>query len=186
MSQEAPFHNLLSFYSNRTPHPNTQTIRLTDSLTGNLSLGLDFPVALAIAIGRHLTLRNTSLLSLDIHVPSVPTKKTLLDGIPVDEKASYSASEMWKLGGQNGWSGSLDAVGLWALAAGVGSGRVEGRDVVSFQRGTLLEDVRRRRRVGRGEVLPLWRGGPISVAGHSWFVQRLFGVDVYRVEGKGD
>lgn len=185
MSQDAPFHNLLTFYAARTPHPNTRTIRLTDSLYGNLSLGLDFPAALAIALGRHLALRNTSLLSLDIHVPTVSTKHTLLDGIDVDEKASYSASEMWALGGKNGWSGSLDAVGLWALAAGVGSGRIEGRDVVSFQRGTLLGEIERRRK-GREEVLPLWRGGPISVAGHSWFVKRLFGVDVYRVDGKRD
>ncbi|SMQ55308.1 unnamed protein product [Zymoseptoria tritici ST99CH_3D7] len=72
-SSTPPFHRLLSFYSNRNPH-DSQTIRLQDSLRGNLSLGLDFPVALAVALGRHLYLKNTTFFSLNIHVPSVPRR----------------------------------------------------------------------------------------------------------------
>ncbi|KAI7344338.1 hypothetical protein KC336_g22953, partial [Hortaea werneckii] len=82
----APFHRLLAWYSNLSPYPDTQTIRLQDSLRGNLALGLDFPVALGIAVGRHLWLKNTGWFSLNIHVPSVSVTKTLLDGIPIEEK----------------------------------------------------------------------------------------------------
>ena len=184
MSEPAPFHRLLSYYSNRTPYPDTQTIRLQDSLTGNLALGLDFPVALAVALGRHLFLRNTSTyFSLNIHVPSVPTTRTLLHGLPVDEKKSYTAREMWELAAPNGIQGRVDAVGLWALASDVKTGLVKGEDVVGFQRGTLLREIEERRK-GREQVLPLWRGGPIWVGGHSWAVGRFFGVRVYE-EGGG-
>ncbi len=180
-----PFHRLLSYYSNLSPYPDTQTVRLQDSLRGNLALGLDFPVALGIAIGRHLYLRNTGWFSLNIFVPHVKTTKTLLDGVDIDEKKQYSFSEIVSAAGKNGLAGRADAVGLWALAADVRTGKLSGEDVVSFQRGTLLEVVEKRRR-DREQVLPLWRGGPISVAGHSWFVGKLFGVDVYREDGKGD
>lgn len=182
--QTPPFHRLLSFYSNLSPTPDTQTIRLQDSLYGNLALGLDFPVAFAIAVGRHLFLKNTGLFSLNIHIPSVPTKVTLLEGIAVEEKKSYSCSELVSLAARNGWSGQADAVGVWALAADVHTGRIEGGDVVAFQKGTLLREIERRRK-DRGRVLPLWRGGPISVSGHSWFVGKLFGVQVYR-DGEKD
>jgi len=164
--QTPPFHRLLSFYSNLSPTPDTQTIRLQDSLYGNLSLGLDFPVAFAIALGRHLFLKNTGFFSLNIHIPSVSTKVTLLDGIDVEEKKSYSCSELVSLAGKNGWAGQADAVGVWALAADVKTGRIEGDDVVAFQKGTLLREIERRRK-DRSQVLPLWRGGPISVTGHS-------------------
>lgn len=184
-TQTPPFHRLLSFYSNRSPTPDTQTIRLQDSLHGNLALGLDFPVALAIAFGRHLFLRNTSLFSLNIHIPSVPTKQTLLEGLPIEEKKLYSCSELVNLAGRNGWTGQADAVGVWALAADVNTGRIEGADVVAFQRGTLLREIEARRK-DRSQVLPLWRGGPISVTGHSWVVGKMFGVEVYQDLEKKD
>ena len=158
-----PFHRLLAFYSNTSDRPNTQTVRLSDSLRGNLALGLDFPAALAIALGRHLVLRNTSFLSLNIHVPSVSTTKTLLDGIPIDEKRGYSRADIVGAARRNGNGvlGQADALGMWALAADVRTGLVRGEDVVAFQRGTLFEGIERWRR-GRGQVLPFWRGGPIS------------------------
>lgn len=179
MSEPAPFHRLLAFYSNRSPYPDTQTIRLQDSLTGNLALGLDFPVALGIALGRHLYLRNTGWLSLNIHVPSVVTKRTLLDGLEVDEKQHYSCGEMWRLAAPNGIQGRVDAVGLWSLAADVKTGLVSGEDVVEFQKGEVFERIERRRK-GTDQILPLWRGGPISHRGHSWVVGKMFGVEVYR------
>lgn len=175
----APFHRLLSFYSNRSHSPNSQTIRLQDSLTGNLALGLDFPVALGIALGRHLYLKNTGFFSLNIHVPSVETTKTLLDGIAIDEKKEYSCSEIMTAAKPNGWQGRLDAMGLWALAADVKTGLLKGEDAVSFQQGTLLEKVEQRRK-GTHQILPLRRGGPISAVGHSWVVLRIFGVEVYQ------
>jgi hypothetical protein len=177
-TQTPPFHRLLSFYSNRNSS-DSQTIRLRDSLYGNLALGLDFPVALAIAIGRHLFLKNTGFFSLNIHVPSVSTKNTLLHGIDVEEKKSYSGSELVSLAGKNGYMSQADAAGVWALAADVHTGRVEGEDVVAFQKGTLLKEIERRRK-DRSQVLPLYRGGPISVSGHSWVVGKMFGVEVYQ------
>ncbi|KAK1066355.1 hypothetical protein LTR74_007242 [Friedmanniomyces endolithicus] len=182
-----PFHRLLAFYSNKSDRPNTQTVRLSDSLRGNLALGLDFPAALAIALGRHLVLRNTSFLSLNVHIPSVSTTKTLLDGIPIDEKKGYSRAEIVGAARSNGNGvlGQADALGMWALAADVRTGLVRGEDVVAFQRGTLFEVIERRRR-GRSQVLPFWRGGPISVGGHSWFVNKMFGVDVYQADYKDD
>jgi hypothetical protein len=48
-----------------------------------------------------------------------------------------------------------------------------------------LREIERRRK-DRSQVLPLWRGGPISVSGHSWFVGKLFGVEVYREGEKND
>lgn len=178
-SNAPPFHRLLSFYSNRNPH-DSQIIRLRDSLRGNLALGLDFPVALGIAIGRHIFLRNTSLFSLNIHVPSVSWKLTPIDDVEVDEEKNYTCSELFALTRkEKGIFAALDALGLWSFAADVKSGMVTGKDVVAFQRGALLHEVEKRRK-DRGQVLPLWRGGPISVAGHSWFVGKLFGVEVYQ------
>ncbi|SMY28995.1 unnamed protein product [Zymoseptoria tritici ST99CH_1A5] len=181
-SSTPPFHRLLSFYSNRNPH-DSQTIRLQDSLRGNLSLGLDFPVALAVAIGRHLYLKNTTFFSLNIHVPSVKWHTTPLHGVEVDEKKEYTRAEIMEVvRREKGFMAGLDALGVWALAADVKTGRVKGGDVLAFQEGRLLGEVERRRK-GREQVLPLWRGGPISVAGHSWFVGRIFGVEVYREDG---
>ena len=176
----APFHRLLSFYSNRNTS-DSQTIRLYDSLRGNLALGLDFPVALAVAVGRHLFLKNTTLFSLNVHVPSVSTKNTLLEGIPIDEKKEYTRAEIVSAAKPNGLAGQADALGLWSLASDVHTGMLKGEDVVSFQQGTLLDKIERRRK-DRSQVLPLYRGGPISVAGHSWFVKQMFGVDVYQMK----
>lgn len=156
----APFHLLLSFYSNRSNTPDSQTIRFQDSLTGNLSLGLDFPVAFAVAIGRHLWLRNTGMFSLDIHVPSVTVKKTLLDGLHVDEKRAYRFSEIVKWGAGNGILGRVEAMGLWALASDVKSGLLAGEDVVGFQKGELFDKLERGRKTW-DQVLPPYRGGPI-------------------------
>lgn len=155
-----PFHRLLAFYSNRNPY-DSHTIRLQDSLRGNLSIGLDFPVALIVAIGRHIYLKNTGWFSLNIHVPSVSTTTTLLEGIEVDEKRNYSRAEIDALAKQNGLTGRLDALGLWSMASDVRTGLLRGADVVRFQRGTLLHELQKRRR-DRSQVLPLYRGGPIS------------------------
>lgn len=157
----APFHRLLAFYSNRSPYPDTQTITLVDSLRGNLALGLDFPVAFGLAIARAVALKNTGFFSLSIHVPSVKTKVTLLDGLDFDEKKQYSRAELVQAAKPNGIMGQLDAFGLWALASGIESGKIAGSDVRAFQEGSLLENIEKRRK-GREDVLPFYRGGPIS------------------------
>ena len=84
-----------------------------------------------------------------------------------------------------GWVDWLHVVNLWTLAAEKETGLVSKRDFELFQRGQLLDDLARRRRTGRGQwVVPLVRGGPIWVGGHSWFVGKLFGVDVYKMDGR--
>jgi hypothetical protein len=185
MAPIPPFHRLLSFYSNRSQTPDTQTITLRDSLTGNLALGLDFPVALAIALGRHLYLKNTGWFSLNVFIPNVKTRETLLEGLRIDEKKEYSAGEMWEVGAPNGIAGRIDAVGVWALAADVRTGRVSGSDVQEFQQGTLFQRIEARRKT-RDQILPLWRGGPLSSVGHSYVVDKLFAVKVYRDDWKED
>lgn len=72
---------------------------------------------------------------------------------------------------------------LWTLAADSRTGLVSKRDFELFQKGELLEELKRRRRVRRPDganVLPFVRGGPIWVGGHSMFVGLLFGVEVYK------
>lgn len=180
MSNSA-FHRLLSFFANRSPHPNTSTITFLDSLRGDLSIGLDFPVAFVLASIRHLVFRNTGFFSLAIHVPTVRTSRTLLggqDAFHVDENKCYTRSELTGLAKPGGLIAQADAFGLWCLAA-ESDGKVKGEEIRMFQRGEIMERVAARRR-GRENVLPLWRGGPISVNGHSWFVKKLFDVDVYQ------
>lgn len=104
----------------------------------------------------------------------------------MDEKKEYTRSEIVSLARQEkGMFGAVDALGLWSLAADVRTGLLKGEDVVGFQEGKVFERIERRRK-DRSQVLPLWRGGPISVSGHSWVVGKMFGVQVYQDEWKKD
>lgn len=94
-------------------------------------------------------------------MPSVVTSRQLLGGpgaFRIDEDREYGVLEL--VGNVKGVEAKMDAVGCWALAAGPG-GRVSGRDVRLFQRGEVMEQLVERRRVGLGDVLPFWRGGPL-------------------------
>ena len=105
---------------------------------------------------------------------------TILDGIPINEKQNYSRSEIVSLAKKrSGWAGAGDALALWALAADVRTGLMKGDDILAFQEGTLHERLEEKRKA-RTQVLPLWRGGPIFVSGHSWAVKKVFNIDVYR------
>lgn len=188
--QQTPFHRLLSFFATRSPHPNQSTITFTDSLRGDLSVGLNLPLALVLALARHLVFRTapiSSLLSPDfsIRVPDVRSQRRLLAGpgiFDIDAARDYSLRELLRVvargdarvdgGGGLGRLGALgrrvvplvDAVGVWALAAD-GRGLVRGADVRAFQKGEVMEGLVERRRFlrngGHGNVLPFWRGGPI-------------------------
>lgn len=159
MSTQGPFHRLLSFFA----RPNTPTITFLDSLRGDLSLGLDLPAAIFLATIRHLVFRNTGFWSLSIHIPSVQTSRKLLGGPEaikgVDEEKRYRCGELVGLAREAGLVAQMDAVGLWMLAAEQ-DGRVKGEEVRLFQRGEVMERIAERRK-GLGNVLPLWRGGPI-------------------------
>lgn len=64
------------------------------------------------------------------------------------------------------------------MAANARTHKVSRGDVERFQQGEWEEAVVKRRR-GRDDVLPLWRGGPIWAGGHSWAVGKLLEVRVY-------
>jgi hypothetical protein len=67
------------------------------------------------------------------------------------------------------------------MAANAHTHKVSREDVERFQQGEREEAVAKRR-PGRHDVLPLWRGGPIITAGHSWAVKKLLGVRVYEAK----
>ncbi|TIA25777.1 hypothetical protein D6C81_01413 [Aureobasidium pullulans] len=156
MSAQGAFHRLLSFFAHRSPHPNTSTITFMDSLRGDLSIGLNFPVAVFLATIRHLVFRNTGFWSLTIYVPTVRTSRKLLGG----PSACRALDER-----------------LWMLAA-EHDGKVKGEEVRLFQKGEIMERIAERRR-GVDNVLPFWRGGPLIASAHSWAVKKAFGVEVY-------
>jgi hypothetical protein len=64
------------------------------------------------------------------------------------------------------------------MAANTRTHTVSKEEVERFQQGEWEEEVVKRRR-GRDDVLPLWRGGPIWTGGHSWAVRKVLGVRVY-------
>lgn len=88
------------------------------------------------------------------------TSRKLLGGpgaFKIDESRRYGVLEL--VNSVDGLMPKLDAFGCWALAANR-EGRISGSDVRSFQRGEVMEKLVERRRVGRKDVLPFWRGGP--------------------------
>lgn len=175
-----PFKQHLSFYD----RDGDGLIYFGDSLRANLSLGLDFPVALVGAIGIQSIYGNTRpFLSGPfnvIEIDRVSSERNMLEdvdllSIPSDgiERKALVASS-----GANTLLDRMHVMGLWALAADK-QGRLSSNDIRKFQKGTMLFELEKRRK-DRSDVLPLRRGGPISVAGHSWFVEKLFGVKVYQ------
>ena len=163
MSSNPAFHRLLTFFARRSGSPSKQHITFLDSLRGDLSLGLNFPLALFLALTRHLVFRNTGFLSLTIHVPTCRTQRQLLGGVgkfAIDEERRYTAGELVQAVKPGGLIVQGDALGLWMLAADRKDGRVSGEEARLFQKGEIMERIAARRR-GRDDVLPFWRGGPI-------------------------
>lgn len=168
MSTQLAFQRLLTFFSKQSPKHGSSTISFLDSLRGDLSLGLNFPLALVLALTRHLVFRNAGgLFSLQIHVPSVKTSRKLLGGpgaFPsISEEKRYTRSELVNAVRRENASvvEQLDANGLWFLAAHRRDGKVSGKEVRMFQSGEIMESIAERRRNSREDVLPFWRGGPI-------------------------
>ncbi|KAE9991413.1 hypothetical protein EG327_011716 [Venturia inaequalis] len=172
-----------------------------ESLRGFLSLGFDFPVALVSSIALPFVYGNTGFLSHKIDVTKIPRCKqpTQLESVSISTgKKGFTRREVLELvdseyqrgGSELGMVKRLfdriHLLGVWVIGArtqGRGKGMVDGKTLEAFMKGGFFEIVRERRR-DRGDVLPLWRGGPISVAGHSWFVRKLFGVHVYLKDPK--
>lgn len=187
-SLQHPFHRLLSFFARqgsvrnnsqstsatlsattRTSDNNdANTIRFIDSLRGDLALGFNFPLSVFISLARHLIFRNEpGLLSLSIHIPSVKLDRKLLGGPgaynDVQPDKRYSLSQLDKLIRNAGGSvkDRFDAIGIYTMAAQRKDGKISGKDVRDFQQGAVLDNIAQRRR-GRDDVLPFWRGGPLS------------------------
>lgn len=107
------------------------------------------------------------MLSLSIHIPSVKLDRKLLGGpgtyndIQLDKR--YSLSQLDRIIRNDGGSvkDRFDAIGIYTMAAERKDGKISGKDVRDFQQGTVLENIAKRRR-GRDDVLPFWRGGPLS------------------------
>lgn len=157
----------------------TNIITPYESLRGFLSLGLDFPVALISSIGLPLVYGNTGFLSHKIDITKIPRHKqpTQLENVVVPTgKKEFTRTEVLGLlheehqrsgeglGMRKKWFDRSHVLGVWiigALTQGERKGKVDGKVLKAFMRGEFFEIVRERRRE-RSDVLPLWRGGPIS------------------------
>lgn len=173
--------------------PRSTKLTFTSSLHSFLSLGLDFPVACALSFGLRITYSPFPHYFTPIDISRIPptSLRTQLEDVPLNQH-TYTRSDLVNLytgssaAQRKGWIGWIydytHVNSFWAIAADTETHLVDERMVRRFQEGTWGEAVREKRksrRKGVGEVLPFWRGGPISVVGHSWFVRRLFGVRVY-------
>ncbi|KAH7074558.1 hypothetical protein BKA63DRAFT_513252 [Paraphoma chrysanthemicola] len=179
------FQRHLTFFSTSTTPPR---LTILSSLRASLSLGLDFPVALLLSISLRLLYTPYPRVFSAINIERIPRfwHRTQLEHAKIPQQ-TYTCSELLALLKRNdeskfGWlKHKLDqghVVGFWAMAADAKNHRVRSEDVQRFQSGEWEADVAKRRK-GRGDVVPLWRGGPAWVAGHSWAVRRVFEVRVY-------
>ncbi|WVW79038.1 hypothetical protein I302_101001 [Kwoniella bestiolae CBS 10118] len=190
MTTLAPYQrHLLQFAQNAS----SKNVTVLSALRQLLNLGLNFPLSFAIAIGLKIICNPFPQYFRSVHVPSLqPTAiRTQLEHVKIDQP-SYSLSGVISLysNDQSHRSQGLTAraidfghvVSFWCMAADQKTGLVEAEDVKRFQTGDWTRPVEQRRRSrlpGKGDVVPFWRGGPILVAPHSWFVKKLFGVSVY-------
>lgn len=111
----------------------------------------------------------------------------MLEHVPLEVVPEHGLkrSEVVALARTNGLIDRLHVNGLWAFSA-TREGYLSRDDIARYQEGTMLYELERRRKDNRNHVLPLYRGGPISVAGHSYFVDKMFGVKVYQVPSKNE
>jgi len=177
----APFQRHLSFFD----RDNDGFIHFGESLRGNLAIGLDFPVAVGMAVGYHVAYGNTRPFFFGpfnpIEISKVKTKRNMLEQVRPDQVPARGMNRNTLVAAARP-IGAVDIMhvnGLWAFAASR-DGIISPNDIELYQKGIMLYKLAERRRDSRDHVLPLYRGGPISVAGHSWFVDRLFGVKVYQ------
>lgn len=176
-----PFHRHLSFFDRN----HDGFIYFADSLRGNLAIGLDFPVAVGMAIGYHAIYGNVRPFYFGpfnpIEISKVRAQRDMLERVNLDDIPARGMGRKTLLAASAPTSqlDKLHVNGLWAFAADR-HGMISPPDVERYQKGIMLYELERRRKDNRDHVLPLHRGGPISVSGHSWFVEKLFGVKVYQ------
>jgi hypothetical protein len=150
------------------------------------SLGLDFPVAVLLGVSLRILYAPFPYIFSPINIERLPPSehRAQLSHAKL-EKQEYTCSELLELLPRDPGKGFLKhtidqghIVSFWAMAADTKTHTVGRDDVQRFQRGDWAGDVARRRR-GREDVLPLWRGGPIVVSWHSWAIKKVLGVSVY-------
>jgi hypothetical protein len=186
-SSYTAFQRHLLFFSTPTKPP-----RLTflSGLRAGVSIGLDFPVAVILSLSLRLMYAPFPYLLSTINIEEIPRPmhRAQLSGAKLS-KQEYTCSELLALLGspepEKGFiKHKIDQghiIGFWTMAASARTHKVSRDDVERFQQGEWEEAIAKRRR-GRDDVLPLWRGGPIIPAGHSWAVRKLLGVRVYEAK----
>ncbi|KAH7390520.1 hypothetical protein BKA66DRAFT_459111 [Pyrenochaeta sp. MPI-SDFR-AT-0127] len=182
------FQRHLLFFSTPTSPP-----RLTflSALRASIALGLDFPIAVVLSLSLRLLYAPVPYYwsSIDVNkIPQSAHRSQLSTATLPKDKSEYTCSELLQLLGANTGNGFVKnkidqghIIGFWTMAAETRTNTVSRADVERFQQGEWEEHVVERRRA-RQDVLPLWRGGPIWVGGHSWTVRKLLGVRVYEAK----
>lgn len=180
MKNRSPFLKHLAFFDRN----HDGIITFGESLRGNLSLGLNFPVSLFMAVGQQLIYGNTGPLKVYIKVDDVRSGRTMLEQLnrsEMEKHQSYTRTELAALVRDRGIIDRVHVHGLWALSADL-TGNVTSQDLMAYQDGNLLEILEQRRKTrcpSNDNVLSFWRGGPGNATGHSYVVKKLFDVDVY-------
>jgi len=180
--------HLLWYAEPQAPH----RLTVPSALRGSLKLGYNFPISLILAILLRFTYNSALIPLRPCPIASIPPSmhRTQLESIPTN--GPYTLSSLRELyekqpdtNERNLYSRTLDKLhikGWWEVTADK-KGNISEDDLKRFQDGHWQEDVAQRRKSrlpGKGDILPFLRGGPLSVAGHSWAVKTFFDVDVYR------
>lgn len=183
-----PFKRHLAFFD----LDNDGTIYVSESLRGCLSLGLNFPASLLMASGMQMLYGNTRPFFFGpfrgIDIAKVPASKEryMLEDVEQltmrrsDDERGLTRQELVsaaRVPGR-GLMDQMHVLGIWALAADK-EGGVSLADIRLAKQGYLMSEIVKRRK-DRSDVLPVLRGGPIGVGGHSWFCEKMFGVRVYQ------
>ena len=166
------FQRHLLFFSTTTTPPRLTFI---SALRAGVQLGLDFPVAVFLSLSLRLLYAPFPFFWSPIIADKIPTSshRTQLSSANLPQgKNDFTCSELLTLlrdsnEGSGGLKGLIDqghVVSFWTMAASARTQAVSKDDVERFQQGEWEDAVVKRRR-GRGDVLPFWRGGPIWVGG---------------------
>ncbi len=175
-----PFKRHLAFFDRN----NDGFIYLADSIRGWLSLGLNFPISLSMAMGMQVVYGNVGsplygpLRAIEIR--NVRNERYMLQRLIVadDQKGTLTRSQLLATTKKRPFIDQAHVFGVWAIAANR-EGQLSSHDLKLCQKGLLLPEIERRRR-DRSDVLPFSRGGPISVSGHAWAIEKMFGIRVYQ------
>ena len=189
-SKYSAFLTHLQFFSTATTPPR---LTILSALRAGLQLGLNLPVAVILSISLRLLYAPFPYIWLPINVDQIPHSRhrsqLTCASLPAG-KSNYTCSDLLQLlsASENGGGilkRAIDQghiIGFWTMAANARTHMVSRDDVERFQQGDWQRPVVARRRGRRDDILPLWRGGPIWVSGHSWAVKKLTDVRVYEIK----